>query len=304
MKLTPIAQAVQALILQGRKVAPTHSVHSGGECACSAGPACKSPGKHPIGRLAPRGYHDATDDPQVIERWFEQAPDAGIALAAGKSGLVVLDFDVRNGGAETLADLRAAHPSFAAALDKTVQVRSQGGGWHFYFRAAPDVRYPSAIGRGADVKHHGLVMLPPSRGPLGQYMWVEGHSLFDREPLPAAAIECVLRPKPIALARERRGEEQPNAVERNDLAAALRLLDSNDRDVWIKVGYALWTAGAAGERLWFEWSRRSPKYDERDAAATWRSFDNSESHWRAVFTYAQEAADAWVARLNKRRAGR
>lgn len=300
MKRNAIAQAAYTLAAQNFNIVPTHGVDASGQCLCPARAGCKTAGKHPNGIAAPHGQHDATTDEAAIRRWFAQWPDAGIAMAPSKSGLVVLDVDVRNGGDQTLHSLRTSHPEFSAALDSTVQVRSQGGGWHFYFQAAPDVRYPGSLGPGVDVKHHGLVMLPPSRGPKGQYMWVEGHSIFERDPVSAAAIASVLRPTPVALARPQHDVEHPSAKAVFDLQGALWLLDADDRETWIKVGYALWTAGEAGKKLWFDWSQRSNKFDERDARATWDSFSNSESHWRSVFRYAHEAADAWVSRLQKK----
>lgn len=301
MRRSTIALAARRLIAQGLKLVPTHPVDSTGKCTCSAGAACRSPGKHPHSRHAPHGYNDATDDLEVAERWFVLDLQPGVAVAAAASGLVVLDFDPRNGGADTLAALRAANADFVAAIDATVQARSQGGGWHFYFVAEADVRYPSSLGPGADVKHHGLVMLPPSRGAQGEYTWADGRSIFQRESIPAAAIASVLRPKSIAGRHDDRPTERPDLRALRDLKAALMALDHNDRAMWIKVGYALWTAGELGEQLWFDWSRRSPKYDEADAVSTWASFANSESHWRALFTYAEEAADAWIARLKSKR---
>ncbi|MGV0959175.1 MAG: PriCT-2 domain-containing protein [Limnohabitans sp.] len=111
---------------------------------------------------------------------------------------------------------------------------------------------------------------------------------------------AVYSPYPKALARSRCVVEHPDFKAVADLRAALWLLDANDRDTWIKVGYALWTASEPGAKLWFEWSQRSPKFDARDARRTWNSFSNSESHWRAVFRYAQDAADAWVNRFQKK----
>ena len=37
-------------------------------CACSV-QDCGSPGKHPLGSLAPRGFRDATVDERTISRW-------------------------------------------------------------------------------------------------------------------------------------------------------------------------------------------------------------------------------------------
>ena len=66
----------------GFKVFPAHGIR-GGACMCGSTKNC-SPGKHPIGILAPRGVLDATDDLGVVNRWWTQVPDANIGLATGK----------------------------------------------------------------------------------------------------------------------------------------------------------------------------------------------------------------------------
>lgn len=43
-------------------------------CACG-NPECKSPAKHPIGKIAPWGQNSASTDVSVIRRWWEQYPE-------------------------------------------------------------------------------------------------------------------------------------------------------------------------------------------------------------------------------------
>ncbi|MHC4619869.1 MAG: bifunctional DNA primase/polymerase, partial [Planctomycetota bacterium] len=70
-------------------VVPLHTVKDG---ACSCGnPDCgNSRGKHP--HLNDWEQHASTD-PEVIKGWWGQWPDANIGIAAGKSGLLILDGD-------------------------------------------------------------------------------------------------------------------------------------------------------------------------------------------------------------------
>ena len=46
--------------------------------------------------LTPRGFHDASTDPEQVERWWGRWPDANLRLPTGAvSGVVVVDVDVR-----------------------------------------------------------------------------------------------------------------------------------------------------------------------------------------------------------------
>jgi hypothetical protein len=51
--------------------------------------------KKPIASL---GLHSATNNAKTIEAIWGEYPDAGVAIACEKSGLVVVDVDPRNGG--------------------------------------------------------------------------------------------------------------------------------------------------------------------------------------------------------------
>ena len=54
--------------------------------------------------------------------------------------------------------------------------------------------------------------------------------------------------------------------------SALAAIPSDDRDVWVRMAFALKLEyGEAARDLWEEWSRLSEKYRERDAESVWRS---------------------------------
>lgn len=54
--------------------------------------------------------------------------------------------------------------------------------------------------------------------------------------------------------------------------AALKYIDPEDRDIWIRVAMALKSEyGDDGREVWLEWSQRSDKYDEVDARYQWDS---------------------------------
>lgn len=253
----------------------------------------QSGGKQPRRDLVPRGFLDASNDPQVVRKWFDtdHAPD--LAIAAVQSRRVVIDVDRQSGGLHTLQKLRAAHPDVAAALDETVCASTPSGGFHYYLEAEDGVRYPGTLGPGIDVKHQGYVKAPPSRG----YVWTPSRSPFDVQPVSAERLRAVLKPHSEEHATVANSVELPNENTVRELRIALQALDSDERTLWIDVGHALYTAGALGLVLYTEWSKRSSKYKEKDAAATWRSFKHSRSHWSAVFNYARDRADKFVSRL-------
>jgi Bifunctional DNA primase/polymerase, N-terminal len=101
----------------------------------------------------------------------------GIGLPTGKkSGIVVLDVDVDDGGLESLAKLERA----GAPVPKIARTRTGGGGIHVFFRypGSTEIRNSAGLlGPGLDIRGEGgYVVVPPSR-PQGPYQWV------DRSPL-------------------------------------------------------------------------------------------------------------------------
>lgn len=56
------------------------------ELVCTCGlVACANPAKHPVARLVPRGFLDATTDPEVVRQWFA-VPEVGEAGGPGGAG--------------------------------------------------------------------------------------------------------------------------------------------------------------------------------------------------------------------------
>src|SRR5262245_29206092 len=130
-KMTMLDAAL-TYVRAGLKVFPTHTIRNGA-CTCGGAKGCSS-GKHPIGSLVPRGVLDASDDPDVVARWWGQVSDANIGIATGKnSALVVLDVDGLV-GEKTLAKLESKHGS----LPPTWQAKT-GEGRHLYFRYPKNV---------------------------------------------------------------------------------------------------------------------------------------------------------------------
>jgi hypothetical protein len=70
---------------------------------------CKPRDKVPLGRLAPNGYQNASNDESVIRAWWTAEAGCNVGIATGKSRLAVSDFDIGLTGLESLRAFMLAH---------------------------------------------------------------------------------------------------------------------------------------------------------------------------------------------------
>ena len=110
---------------------------------------------------------ESTTDPDTIRRWWTIWPDASIGVNCGKSGLVIVDLDVKEG--------KDGPGDWEKYLDgrevpHTFKVRTPSGGWHGWYRSV-GVAYKTSrgeIGPGVDIRSHGgMAVAPGSPG----YTW-------------------------------------------------------------------------------------------------------------------------------------
>lgn len=115
--------------------------------------------------------NDASKNPKVISEWWDQWPEAGIAIHTGKSKLIVIDVDPRNGGNESLNQLIETHGTEWLSPYK---VKTGGGGVHYYYQADDNIEYPTLLGKGLDLQRgNKYVIAPPSLHSSGShYEWV------------------------------------------------------------------------------------------------------------------------------------
>lgn len=168
-------EAAVAYAQAGYRVFPIWSVRDGGVCACPKGTACTSPGKHPHGRLVPRGVLDASDDENTVRTWWKISPECNIGMATGGK-FVVVDCDSKPtaDGLSTFREYCAAQGH--AVPDCGAIARTGGGGVHLFFALDEDVvRVGCRNGwlAGVDVKGEGgYVVVPPSMHASGKaYGW-------------------------------------------------------------------------------------------------------------------------------------
>jgi putative DNA primase/helicase len=123
--------------------------------------------------LTAHGANDASNDLAIIRKWWDKWPNANVAIHTGKSRLVVLDVDPRNGGSESLAKLITIHGK--EFLSKA-EVITGGGGKHYYYSVNESEarQLPSSLGDGLDLLHgNKYVIAPPSIHASGKaYNWI------------------------------------------------------------------------------------------------------------------------------------
>jgi hypothetical protein len=215
-----LLDAALAYARHGIPVLPVHTPAADGRCSCGR-PDCDRPGKHP--RLR-HGLTDASADPRRIEMWWARWPEANVGLRTGVV-MDVADVDSPDGW-------HGLRHLLGGALPAGPQVRTGGGGWHFWFRPMGYGNrvhlLPGVDWRGAG----GYVLAPPSRHASGTtYYWVVRP---DVEPPggPAALRELIAGPDPPAPL----GTPSAERIAHPDRYAAVALAAEADRVARASVG--------------------------------------------------------------------
>lgn len=212
---TPLAAALD-YAARGWAVFPVHSIRRQGTICTCGNRACGSPGKHP---RTSNGLKDASTDAAVIRGWWQRWPDAGVAIATGRT-LAVIDVDPPKGGGDSLVDARRA----LGDLPDTVEVITGSGGRHIYLSVPEGVSVRCSAGQlgpGLDVRGDGgYVVAPPSLHQSGQrYAW-EASSHPDEvavAPMPHGWLErLTARPKALASVSATTAAETFGEGQRND----------------------------------------------------------------------------------------
>jgi len=176
----------------GWYIFPVYGVTEG-ECDCKNG--CSSPGKHP---LTANGVKDATTNKAQIQKWWNENPNANIALATGKlSGVIVVDVDYDRQGESWLSEM-----GFGDKLSHAL-ISGTGNGLHIFleYRGEGIKNKVNALAEGVDIRGDGgYVVLPPSNHINGsRYVWSNG--IPSKSPVnPEGLLELVIaklsEPKP------------------------------------------------------------------------------------------------------------
>src|SRR5690625_2292698 len=275
-------------IEEGYRVFPLHEINPDGSCGCGK-EDCEAQGKHPT--MSNWQHTPVWDDDQLdaFDELGWMASGYGIIVS---DGLLVIDVDPRNGGAQGYAQLVEDIPEVAGA-DFIVETGRKDGGKHIYFKAPAGVALMQSLPqyKGVDVKTTGYVVGPGSLHASGQrYDIVVGDSPADIGPAPTALIELLKRPD---AHRTSLAGEQVDVTD-NDLADMVKAIDPDcGHDEWVRVGMALHEiTGGTGFAIWDNWSRRGKKYPGQDVLdRRWHSFGKSATRvgYGTLHKYATQA---------------
>ncbi len=273
----------------GWQVLPLHFIAEG-ECSC--GKPCKSPGKHPI---LNGGFKAATLRKDIIEKWWNQHPNANIGVRTGKeSGIFVLDIDPKNKGD---ASFDKVEEVYGKVPDDVFSITGSGGR-HYLFK------HPGVIGRsttnlwpGIDTRGDGgYIVVPPSNHASGkEYFWdAEADPLNGA--LPKAVPEWLIKKlgQGKALAKPPANITLLSANEVKRIRHAIGYIPTDDRETWLQVGMALNSteSGDQAYGLWNEWAGQSDKFDLADQKRVWGSFKPGGVTLGSLFALAKR--HGWV----------
>ena len=156
------------------------------------------PARSKIPSKGSAGFKDATRDPELISRLWQECPDGNIGIATGVvSGVFVVDLDGEDGE----ASLRALEKKFFP-IPSSVESITPGGGRHIFLKLpnyAEGVVIKNSVKQIApniDIRGcGGYVIAPPSLHPNGKaYAWsVDSGSAFADPPV--WLVEMIASPK-------------------------------------------------------------------------------------------------------------
>lgn len=202
----------------------------------------------------------STNDRSMVKEWLHNGDNIGIVCA--KSGVVVVDVDVKHGGVDAWAVLCHEHGE-----PKTRMQVTPSGGKHYFFLAKQGTRYVGEIQKGIDVRHNHQIVCAPST--IGG----KSYSYMDKN------AEIIPYPKWIAELIEKKSLRQERIKLSNgylmSVAKEIRKFDLSYEN-WLMVGMAFHSAddSASGLDCFIEASL-GPSYQEGDETKCvdkWKSF--------------------------------
>jgi P4 family phage/plasmid primase-like protien len=218
-----------------------------------------------------------------VREWWTQWTDAWIGLALGEvSGVVRIDAE---------GDWQANVPGeMPATMEFTTP--SGGRGWLYPYSHGVETE---VLWKGKDAHEELRVqaagaycVLPPSPG----YKWV--NTALAKKPLQWLYSRGVVR-----AVRELERQmnpliASPDDVTLRDAVAHLAEWRADNYDDWIRVGFALHSAGDQYLPLWEEFSKRSEKFAQGECERLWNGFRRGgRLTFRSLIHWAREDDSSW-----------
>jgi Bifunctional DNA primase/polymerase, N-terminal len=156
-RIDPVGDGADSKRLSGDQdrttVPPGHIARSYAELGLAVHPC---DGKVPLVKWR----DESTTDLATIAAWWERWPDASIGVDCGKSGLVVVDLDVKD-GIDGIGNWKRHIDG--KHVPATYSVRTPSGGLHHWFRD-PEGKYRNSAGLiapGVDIRAVGGFVVAP-----------------------------------------------------------------------------------------------------------------------------------------------
>jgi hypothetical protein len=206
---------------------------------------------------AVRGFLNKKMTPKEVAEAWDRNPQYNIGMCPETNGLVVLDLDLYK--SECNWDRKDVPP--------TMSVRSARGGVHHYFEDSGN-RFPGKFNGydGVDIKHRGVVVLPPSKFADGVYSWSNDAPPAQLPTWMPTRVAVTIDPMAAALLTAGRGSDGGKLIE--VVKAAQNTIA--DRDVWLSIGLGLHFEYAdtphedVARDAWIQWCRRWGGEDDPD----------------------------------------
>ena len=203
-----------------------------------------------------KGYLERRMTVEEVTRWWSKHPNDNIGMCPETNGLVVLDLD-----------LYKQECNWDRVIEPTMMVRSASGGEHHYFEDG-GLRFPGKFGGygAVDIKHRGVVVLPPSRFEHGVYEWGNDEPPAELPDWFPTKVQVTVDPMAAALLSASRGADVERLIE------VVRQAENTieDREAWLAIGNGLHFEAHgtphedAARDAWIAWCRRWNGSDDDD----------------------------------------
>jgi P4 family phage/plasmid primase-like protien len=228
--------------------------------------------------------------------------DKNIGILTGeKSGITVIDIDVKDNGLEVWKKLITKYGDI-----ETPKVQTGTGGYHYYFKYYKNINSDSKVVKydgyktvGIDIKNDGgYVIAPPSVNENGNsYKWINLLSKKSLKEIPSWFFDYLINKKKVKKTKiiqikdktedesdkefSEESVECNNMYNKNHVQKLLFILKQDrcdDHKTWIKVGMCLHNNEEDYFYLWKKWSKKSSRYTKGCCENNWKTFEKGEKN--------------------------